>query len=593
MRKTRYKIFTIIAIVLVAGGVLLFTDYALAADGSQVLATVTNKFKMAASAWGDILLNYAKALFWGLGVISLVYTTGEQFLKGLDIQQYFAHLIKFIMFFGFFLFLLENGPWIARTLINSMMKLGSHATGAGIATGSDFMDTAFEIYDKIALAADDADLFTGLLLGLFSIILLLIFAIIAANLTIEYCAAWILLYGGVFFLGFGATRWTSDMALNYFKAILSSGVRIFGMLLIIGAAGSIATETSADMAKGPITLEACSVLLVTGMILLALMNKVPSMLAGMVGGGLAAGSMGVGTMMAAAGGAAAIGSFIGSGGLGGLAAKCSAAKDAISKAFRGASGSGGGSGSGSGSIYSGGSAARAAGGAFASAVGGESRYAAPASGGGNGSSGYSGSFSGGGQGESQSSTSASSDGVMESPESGSSGTPPISSGDAPAYPGTPSSPSGSGASQPPGSPVSGSSPSSTAQSGGATTAGAVASTAGAAFSGGSSPVSNTAQGGVATSAGVAASAAGAGSPVSGAGPSQSAAQSGGATSIGSSTDIGETGGIGDTGPSHPNAPETTPADNQNQNAAPADNRRKTTVDYLGQATRDLAQDLEK
>ena len=59
------------------------------------------------------------------------------------------------------------------------------------------------------------------------------------------------------------------------------------------------------------------------------------------------------------------------------------------------------------------------------------------------------------------------------------------------------------------------------------------------------------------------------------------------TGIGSSADIGETGGIGDAGPSRVNDP------NQNQNAAPVDQRRKTTADYLGQATRDLAQDIEK
>ncbi|MGS0066676.1 type IV secretion system protein, partial [Escherichia coli] len=32
--------------------------------------------------------------------------------------------------------------------------------------------------------------------------------------------AWILLYAGVFFLGFGGSRWTSDMAINYYKTVL-------------------------------------------------------------------------------------------------------------------------------------------------------------------------------------------------------------------------------------------------------------------------------------------------------------------------------------------------------------------------------------
>lgn len=551
----------------------IFADSASAANSSGILTNITNDFQAAASGWQATILNYAEVLFWSLGIISLVYTTGVLFLDGVDIQRFFAHFIRFIMFFGFFLFLLKNGPYIGETLIDSMLQIGSQATGTGATDASSFMDTAFDIFDKILDSLSIWSPGLSILACLMAILLLLILSIIAANLTIEYCAAWILLYAGCFFLGFGATKWTSDMALNYFKAVLGSGVRLFSMIMILGIAASIVNTAAASMSES-INIKDCATLLVTAIIVLAIMNKVPSMLANMVGGGMSVANMGAGTMMAAAGGAAALGSIIGSGGLSGLAAKGSAAKDAISKAFSGASGSGGGSGSGSGSIYSGGSAARSASGAFASAVGGESRHAAPASGSGNGSSGYSGSFSGGEQGASQSSTSASSDGVSESPGSGSSGTPPASSGDAPASPGAPSSPSDSGASQ------SGSPPSA---SGGTTGAGAAASGAGAASSpGGAASVGNMAGSGIGPgSLGSAPDSSGVISGLSApaAAPSTSAPTQN--TGIGSSADIGETGGIGDTGQSLPN------------NAAPAEPRRKTPADYLGQAMRDLAQDIEK
>jgi type IV secretion system protein VirB6/type IV secretion system protein TrbL len=35
-------------------------------------------------------------------------------------------------------------------------------------------------------------------------------------------SGWVLAYGGVFFLGFGGSRWTSDLAINYYKTVLNA-----------------------------------------------------------------------------------------------------------------------------------------------------------------------------------------------------------------------------------------------------------------------------------------------------------------------------------------------------------------------------------
>lgn len=107
---------------------VFFADGAWAADSSGLLDDIVQRFRGAASSWGDTILNYAETLFWGFGVISLVYTSGMLLLDGADIQKNFAHFIRFIMFFGFFLFLLKNGPAIAKTILNSMMQIGNSVT---------------------------------------------------------------------------------------------------------------------------------------------------------------------------------------------------------------------------------------------------------------------------------------------------------------------------------------------------------------------------------------------------------------------------------------------------------------------------------
>ena len=262
----------------------LFADPAAAAQSSGILTNITNDFQAAASSWRATILNYAEVLFWGLGIISLVYTTGVLFLDGADIQRFFAHFIRFIMFFGFFLFLLRNGPYIGGTLIDSMLQIGAQATGTGATDASGFMDIAFDIFDKILDSLSIWSPGLSILACLMAILLLLILSIIAANLTIEYCAAWILLYAGCFFLGFGATKWTSDMALNYFKAVLGSAVRLCSMIMILGIAASIVNTVAASMAAS-LNMKDCATLLITAIIVLAIMNKVPSMVANMVGGG--------------------------------------------------------------------------------------------------------------------------------------------------------------------------------------------------------------------------------------------------------------------------------------------------------------------
>jgi type IV secretion system protein TrbL len=52
-------------------------------------------------------MNAAMFLFWTLGTISLVFTFGFMALRKADIGEFFAEFIRFILFFGFFLWLLR------------------------------------------------------------------------------------------------------------------------------------------------------------------------------------------------------------------------------------------------------------------------------------------------------------------------------------------------------------------------------------------------------------------------------------------------------------------------------------------------------
>ena len=67
-----------------------------------------------------------------------------------------------------------------------------------------------------------------------SALIMIVVALIGANMLLMLCSAYLLAYAGVFFLGFGGSRWTSDIALNYYRKILEVGASLFAMILVVG-----------------------------------------------------------------------------------------------------------------------------------------------------------------------------------------------------------------------------------------------------------------------------------------------------------------------------------------------------------------------
>ncbi len=134
-------------------------------------------------------------------------------------------------------------------------------------------------------------------------LVLLILALVAINMLLQLCAAWIMAYAGIFFLGFGGSRWTSDMALNYFKTVLGIGVQLMTMTLIVGVGTGFLNEFYAKMSAAS-NMEELGILLVSALTLFMLTDKLPAMVEGIIHGasvgGIGVGSDGAGAAIGAA-----------------------------------------------------------------------------------------------------------------------------------------------------------------------------------------------------------------------------------------------------------------------------------------------------
>lgn len=277
-----------------------------------ILDTINNNFHQAASYWQSAIITASSWLFWTLVLISMVWTFGMMALRKADIQEFFAEFVRFTIFTGFFWWLLSIGPLFAKDIIMGLSQLGGQAiqaTPGGTALGgayagavspSAIVDVGFSVLDQVLSHSSfwsPATSVAGIIIG---VLILMVIALIAINMLMLFVSGWFLAYAGVFILGFGGSRWTSEMAINYYKTVLGLGLQIMTMVMLVGVGSSILQNYYHLMNKD-FSISEMAVLLIVAVVLLALVNKVPPMVAGIINGGGtgSVGQSGAGTLIAA------------------------------------------------------------------------------------------------------------------------------------------------------------------------------------------------------------------------------------------------------------------------------------------------------
>ena len=297
--------------VMIGIALALYSTVASAQLSNQgILDTVVTEFATRAASWQTIVMNAATFLFWTLCAISLVVTFGFMALRKADIGEFFAEFIKFCLFFGFFLWLLRNGPNFVNSIFQSLARIGEHASGVASVTPSGIVDIGFMILRhafRNSSMWSPAESIIGVTLSLGIFVML---ALVAMNMLLLLVSAWLMMYAGIFFLGFGTSRWTSGMAINYYKTVLGIAVQIMTIVLLVGIGNNLLSSFYPKMNTGTLNFEELGVMLVFCMALLMLVKRVPPLVAGIISGtsvrnvgGI--GNFGAGAALAAAGMAAA------------------------------------------------------------------------------------------------------------------------------------------------------------------------------------------------------------------------------------------------------------------------------------------------
>lgn len=284
-------------------------------DQSGVLDEVADRFMTQSATWGATITTYATWLFWTLATISMVWTFGMLALRKADIGDFFAELVRFTIFTGFFWWLLENGPRFAMDIVNSLRDVGAAAGGVTrTLTPSTPLDIAFDIIVKAGKSYSVLHPIDNLAIFLTTLAILACMAVVAANVLLALVTAWVMAYAGIFVLGFGGARWTSDIAINYFRAVAGIALKLMTMTLLIGVAVAVMDGFHADLQEGA-PMRELLVIFVVALVLVVLIHSIPNVIAGLIpGGGQAASSGSSFSAGAIAGAAVGAGAAVASGG---------------------------------------------------------------------------------------------------------------------------------------------------------------------------------------------------------------------------------------------------------------------------------------
>ena len=262
-------------------GLALFSLEAHAAiDNAGLLDSVLARYSAAAAGWAGAITSAATWLFWTLTVISMVWTFGFMAMRKADLGEFFAEFVRFTIFTGFFWWLLTNGPNFARSIMDGLRQVGSNATGLTSALSpSGIVDIGFAIFNKVLENSSmwsPVDSAVGIILAASVLVIL---ALVGVNMLLLLVSGWILAYAGIFFLGFGGSRWTSDIAINYYKTVLGVAAQLFTMVLLVGIGKTFLDDYYTRMSAG-VEFSEMGVMLIVSVVLLMLVNKVPSLISG-------------------------------------------------------------------------------------------------------------------------------------------------------------------------------------------------------------------------------------------------------------------------------------------------------------------------
>src|SRR5437016_2675342 len=213
---------------------------------STILNDIVRDYESITAAWFTSLFPIAQAVFWTLVLIELTWSAVWWVVDREDGLSVVAALLRKVLAVGFFYALLLNGGTWVRAAIHGFSQAGSSASGLADLSPTGVFDQGLALANKILNAVEGLGIleavFPSLVAALTAFVVVVSFAIIAAQLLVALVESFIVIGAGILFVGFSGARWTKFFTERYLSYVASVGVKLFVLYLIMGVGMGIAAR---------------------------------------------------------------------------------------------------------------------------------------------------------------------------------------------------------------------------------------------------------------------------------------------------------------------------------------------------------------
>ncbi|EAL6102338.1 P-type conjugative transfer protein TrbL [Campylobacter coli] len=255
-------------------------------------------------SWTPLIKTACLYVFWTLVAIDLVWTFGIQALRGFEIGEFLATLIKKVMYIGIFLFLFNTDQWL-QIIFNSFSQLATGVSNGISITPQNIIEQALNLVGKIIQSMDFWSPGDSILKVIAGVIILIAFVLMAIDLLIVYLKFFLMNVIVFFALALGGLSHFKQIGLNPIMTAIKVGVELFmiqGLMALSITMIDVINNEITQKSTADVILQILVVALIFCMITKMIPGIIEAVFNGSIGesAGAAAGFRAVATMAAGA-----------------------------------------------------------------------------------------------------------------------------------------------------------------------------------------------------------------------------------------------------------------------------------------------------
>lgn len=255
-----------------------------------ILDQVTQQFMNALERDGNIIQQAGEHLFYYFCIIQLSITALWMVLTGESLQRLVSRMVQLAFSFGFFFGLIQLGGQWVPDLLNGFIEIGQQG-GVQSLDPSSIINQGVSISGAIFHGFFNWGLlshpFVSLIGAAVCIALLILYAFIAAELTVILIKAYAVISVGGLFFAFGASEYTRQMTQHYVSTAIGLGLQLMMLYLLLGVGQNIGSDWAqmTQQAANNHELMPMLVILAAVIVYYLIIKNVPTFIAGLSGVG--------------------------------------------------------------------------------------------------------------------------------------------------------------------------------------------------------------------------------------------------------------------------------------------------------------------